>query len=78
MFLREIVRRNKGPTHSREELQNLSKLGEEESMINESYYETEDCPEEHLADHFELNPRIRLPMSDNEWLLANNFFSRHL
>jgi len=42
--------------------------------MDESYCETEECPEERLRDQFELNPGIRLPRSDNEWLLANTFF----
>ena len=41
-------------------------LGEEESTINESYLETKEFPEVHLADHFEVNPGVRLPRSDNE------------
>ena len=28
----------------------------------------------YLADHFEITPGVRLPRSDNEWLLANTFF----
>ena len=49
-------------------------LGEEESTIDESCCEIEECPEVYLADHFEVNPGVRLPRSDNEWLLANTFF----
>ena len=52
----------------------VNNLGEEGSTIDESYCETKECPENHLSDHFELNPGIRVPRSDNEWLLANTFF----
>jgi len=52
----------------------VNNLDEEESIMDESYCETEECPEEPLGDHFKLNPGIRLPRSDNEWLLANTFF----
>ena len=52
----------------------VNNLGEEESTIDERYCETEECPEEHLADHFELNTGICLPRSNNKWLLANTLF----